>query len=74
MPKREKEKKERNLGNKYDPTNLFLETQSNVWFGNEVSTDTKIKHDLPPMPALGADEEELKEGKVFSKILTQANY
>ena len=35
----------RNLGNKYDPINLFLDTYDyNVWFENEKSTDTTSCH------------------------------
>ena len=34
----------RKLGNKYDPTNLFLETYNyDVWFENKESTDEKNK-------------------------------
>ena len=62
------------LGNKYDPINLFLETYNyNVWFENEELSDaTKTDEkstDLPPMPPLESDEEEVKERK-RSKILT----
>ena len=33
--------KKRELGNKFDPTNLFLETQNcDIWFENEESADT----------------------------------
>ena len=35
----------RNLVNKYDPINLFLDTYDyNVWFENEKSTDTTPCH------------------------------
>ena len=70
-----------NLGNKFDPINLFLETYDYVnWFENEESADTtkigeKFTH-LPPSPALEGDGEEVKEEKVWklltpSKLLTR---
>ena len=65
----------RNLGNKYDNINLFLETYNYVWFENEESADMTRKSDkkesvdLSDMPPLQGDEEEVKEGKGL-KILT----
>ena len=64
----------RELGNKYDPINLFRETYNyDVWFQSEESPDTtktdEKSTDLKPMPLLEDDEEEVKEGKGL-KILT----
>ena len=65
------------MEHKYDPAKLFLEKYNyEVWFENkeftdkEESTDKKESVDLPPMPALVGDEEEVKEGKVL-KTLTR---
>ena len=65
----------RNLGNKYKPIKLFLETNNyNVWFENEESADTTKKSDkkesvnLSDMSPLEGDEK-VKEGKGL-KILT----
>ena len=57
------------LGNKYNPTNLFLETYNyNVWLENEELTDTTSEKsckeesvDLSDMSPLEDDEEELKK-------------
>ena len=64
------------LGNKYDPINLFLETYNyHVWFENEESADMARKSDkkesvdLCDIPPLEGDEEEVTEGKGL-KILT----
>ena len=59
--------KKRNLGNKFDGVNLFLETSNyDVWFENEESTDTtksgKEFTNLSSMSVLESDEEEVKEG------------
>ena len=67
---------------KYDPKKLFLETYNNynVLFENEELSNTLRKSDkqesfdkkptdLPPMPQLEGDEEEVNEGKGL-KILT----
>ena len=59
------------LWNKYDPINLFLESYNyDNWFKNEDSTDAtsrksdkKESVDLPDMPPLEGDEEEVKEEK-----------
>ena len=66
----------RELGNKYDPIDLFLGTYNyDVWFENEESAETtrkcdkKESVDLSDMPPLEGDEEEVKEGKGL-KILT----
>ena len=38
--------KKEEMGNKYDPVNLFLETYNyDLWFENEELTDTTIKSD-----------------------------
>ena len=57
------------LGNKYNPTNLFLETYNyNVWLENEELTDTTSEKsckeesvDSSDMSPLEDDEEELKK-------------
>ena len=59
--------RKRNLGSRYDPTNLFLETYNyDVWFENKESNDTTKSDeettDLLQMPEL-KDDEEVKEGK-----------
>ena len=71
--------KERKLGDKYDPKNLFLVDDYNYdnWLENEESTETtrksdKEESDMPPlegdeeesdMPPLKGDEGEVREGK-----------
>ena len=67
--------KREELGNKYDPANLFLETYNyDPWFQNEELSDTTIKSgkeesiDLSDMPPL-EDDEEVTERKGL-KILT----
>ena len=56
--------REKTLGNKYDPINLFLEPSNNdVWFENEKLTYTTTKSDLPPTPDLECDGEKVKQGK-----------
>ena len=73
----------RKLDDKYDPINLFLETYNyNIWFENEKesidkeewidkeeSIDKAESTDVPPMPPLEGDEEEVRKGKGI-KILT----
>ena len=57
------------LGSKYNPTNLFLETYNyNVWLENEELTDTTSEKsckeesvDSSDMSPLEDDEEELKK-------------
>ena len=57
------------LGNKYNPTNLFLETYNyNVWLENKELTDTTSEKsckeesvDSSDMSPLEDDEEELKK-------------
>ena len=74
---------------KYDPKKLFLETYNNynVLFENEELSNTLRKSDkqesfdekptdLPPMPQLEGDEEEVNEGKglnilTLNKLLTK---
>ena len=58
------------MGNKYDSTNLFLETYSyDNWFKSEKLADLtkgceEESADLPPMPPVKVDEEEeVKEKK-----------
>ena len=73
--------KREELGNKYDPANLFLETYNyDPWFQNEELSDTTIKSgkeesiDLSDMPPLEGDEEvtERKGLKILTpnKLLT----
>ena len=72
------------MGNKYDPTNLFLETYDyDIWFENKKSADTTSRKkdkeesvDLTDMPPLEGDEEVVKEGKGLkfftpNKLLTR---
>ena len=62
------------LGNKYNPTNLFLETYNyNVWLENEELTNTTSEKsykeesvDLSDMSPLEDDEEKLKKEKVLT--------
>ena len=49
----------RKVGNKYDPKNLFLEGYDY----SVRSEDKKELTDIPPMPPLEGDEEEVKEEK-----------
>ena len=72
------------LGNKYNSTNLFLETYNyNVWLENEELTNTTSEKsykeesvDLSDMSPLEDDEEKLKKEKVLTnwnlnKLLTK---
>ena len=74
----------KDLGNKYNSTNLFLETYNyNVWLENEELTNTTSEKcykeesvDLSDMSPLEDDEEKLKKEKVLtnwnlSKLLTK---
>ena len=66
--------KKRKFSNKYDSINSFLEACNyDVWFESEESSDTtktdKKSTDLPPMPPLEGDEEEVKEGKGLKILL-----
>ena len=70
--------KKRQLGDKYDPKELFLDGYDySVWSeNNEESADKEESTDVPPMPPLVSDEEEEKEGKRLkistpNKLLTR---
>ena len=64
----------KDLGNKYNSTNLFLETYNyNVWLENEELTNTTSEKsykeesvDLSDMSPLEDDEEKLKKEKVLT--------
>ena len=60
---------ERELHDKYDPINLFLETYNyNIWFENEEELidkkmiDREELTDVPPMPPLEGDEDKVRDG------------
>ena len=60
--------KKRRLGNKYDTTNLLLETYNyDVWFQNEELTDKEESVDLSDM--LSLEGEKIKEGKGLNILL-----
>ena len=63
--------KEKIIGSKYDPKNLFIDAYDyGVWSENEEeSTDKEESEDFSPMPPLEDFEGEIKEGKGL-KILT----
>ena len=66
--------KKRRLGDKYNSEKLFLEGYDYIiWSENKKeSTDKEEPIDVPPMPPLEGDEEDVKEGKRL-KILTSKN-
>ena len=62
------------MGDKYNSEKLFLEGYDYI-IGSEnkkESTDKEESIDVPPMPPLEGDEEDVKEGKRL-KILTSKN-